>query len=40
MSVINKTIVLKLNVAWQAVGQSTVAKAIVDLATGLSAKSS
>lgn len=38
MSVINKTIVLKLNKNWQAVGQSTVAKAIVDLAGGKSAE--
>lgn len=37
MSIINKTIVLKLNKNWQAVGQSTVAKAIVDLAAGKSA---
>ena len=37
MSIINKTIVLKLNRNWQAVGQSTVAKAIVDLAAGKSA---
>ena len=38
MSVINKSIVLKLNTGWQAVGVSTVAKAIVDLAAGISAK--
>lgn len=37
MSIINKTQVLKLNSAWQAVGQSTVGKAIVDLAAGKSA---
>jgi HNH endonuclease len=37
MSVINKSIVLKLNKAWQAVGQSTVQKAIVDLAAGQAA---
>ena len=37
MSVINRTIVLKLNAAWQAVGVSTVAKAIVDLSAGQSA---
>lgn len=37
MNIINKTIVLKLNKNWQAIGQSTVAKAIVDLAAGLSA---
>ena len=34
MNIINKTQVLKLNSAWQAVGQSTVGKAIVDLAAG------
>jgi hypothetical protein len=38
MSVINRTIVLKLNRNWQAVGISTVAKAIVDLAGGQSAQ--
>lgn len=38
MSVINKNIVLKLNKYWQAVGISTVAKAIVDLAAGKSAQ--
>ena len=37
MSVINRTIVLKLNKSWQAIGISTVAKAIVDLAGGHSA---
>jgi len=37
MSIVNRTIVLKLNKAWQAVGTSTVAKAIVDLAAGKSA---
>lgn len=37
MSVINKTIVLKLNKSWQALGVSTVQKAIVDLAAGQSA---
>jgi hypothetical protein len=37
MNIINKTIVLKLNKAWQAVGISTVGKAIVDLAAGKSA---
>jgi len=37
MSIINKTQVLKLNSVWQAVGQSTVGKAIVDLAAGKSA---
>lgn len=37
MSIINKTQVLKLNSVWQAVGQSTVGKAIVDLAGGISA---
>lgn len=37
MSIINKTQVLKLNSAWQAVGQSTVGKALVDLAAGKSA---
>lgn len=34
----NKMIVLKLNALWQAVGYSSVAKAIVDLAGGNSAK--
>jgi 5-methylcytosine-specific restriction endonuclease McrA len=34
MSIINRTQVLKLNKAWQAVGQSTVGKALVDLAAG------
>src|ERR1035438_2196596 len=38
MSIINKTQVLKLNSAWQAVGTSTVQKAIVDLAAGKSAR--
>ena len=37
MSVINKNIVLKLNANWQALGISTVAKAIVDLAAGQAA---
>jgi len=37
MSVINKVLVLKLNRNWQAVGVSTVAKAIVDLAAGVCA---
>lgn len=37
MNIISKSIVLKLNKAWQAVGQSTVGKAIVDLAAGQSA---
>jgi len=37
-NIINKLIVLKLNGAWQAVGYSTVGKALVDLARGLSAK--
>ena len=37
MNIINKSQVLKLNSAWQAVGQSTVGKAIVDLAAGKSA---
>lgn len=36
-SIVNMNIVLKLNKAWQAVGTSTVAKAIVDLAAGQSA---
>jgi hypothetical protein len=38
MSIINKVIVLKLNKAWQAVGYSSVGRAIVDLAAGVSAK--
>jgi 5-methylcytosine-specific restriction endonuclease McrA len=38
MSVINRTIVLKLNRNWQAMGVSTVAKAIVDLSAGQSAE--
>ncbi len=38
MSVINRTIVLKLNRNWQAMGISTVAKAIVDLSAGNSAE--
>ena len=38
MSIINKTQVLKLNSNWQAVGQSTVGKAIVDLAAGKTAR--
>lgn len=38
MSSINRTIVLKLNKNWQAIGISTVAKAIVDLSAGQSAK--
>lgn len=37
MSIINRLQVLKLNSAWQAVGQSTVGKALVDLAAGKSA---
>lgn len=37
MSIINKMQVLKLNSVWQAVGQSTVGKAVVDLAAGKSA---
>ncbi len=37
MNIINKSQVLKLNSAWQAVGQSTVGKALVDLAAGKSA---
>ena len=37
MNIINRTQVLKLNSAWQAVGQSTVGKALVDLAAGKSA---
>jgi 5-methylcytosine-specific restriction endonuclease McrA len=37
MSIINRTQVLKLNSAWQAVGQSTVGKALVDMAAGQSA---
>ena len=39
MSKINKMTVLKLNKVWQAVGYSSVGRAIVDLAAGLSAKS-
>jgi 5-methylcytosine-specific restriction endonuclease McrA len=35
-NIINKVIVLKLNRAWQVVGTSTVGRAIVDLAAGLS----
>ena len=38
-NIINRLIVLKLNKAWQVVGQSTVGKAIVDLAAGACAKS-
>jgi 5-methylcytosine-specific restriction endonuclease McrA len=38
MSIINKLIVLKLNKNWQPVGYSTVGKAIVDLAGGISAQ--
>lgn len=37
-NIANKLIVLKLNKAWQPVGYSTVQKAIVDLAAGVSAK--
>lgn len=37
-NIINKLIVLKLNRAWQPVGFSTVGRAIVDLAAGLSAR--
>lgn len=37
-SIIDKLIVLKLNRNWQPVGYSTVGKAIVDLAGGISAK--
>jgi len=37
MSIINKIQVLKLNAVWLAVGQSTVGRAIVDLAAGKSA---
>lgn len=37
-NIINKLICLKLNKAWQPVGYSTVGKAIVDLAAGISAK--
>ncbi len=37
MNIINKTQVLKLNSMWQAVDQSTVGKALVDLAAGKSA---
>jgi 5-methylcytosine-specific restriction endonuclease McrA len=37
-NIINKLIVLKLNKAWQPVGYSTVGRAIVDLAGGLSAR--
>ena len=37
MNIINRSQVLKLNSAWQAVGQSTVGKALVDLAAGISA---
>ena len=37
-SIINRVTVFKLNKAWQVVGQSTIGKAIVDLAGGLSAK--
>lgn len=36
-NIINKLIVLKLNRVWQPVGYSTVGRAIVDLAAGLSA---
>lgn len=38
MSIINKMTVLKLNSAWQAVGYSSVGRAIVDLAAGQAAK--
>jgi hypothetical protein len=38
-SVVNKMIVLKLNKSWQAVGQCSVKRAIIDLAAGISAKS-
>ena len=38
MSIINKVIVLKLNKAWQAVGYSSVGRAIVDLSAGVSAR--
>jgi len=38
-NIINIPIVLKLNKAWQVVGQSTVGKAIVDLSAGVSARS-
>jgi hypothetical protein len=38
MSIINKVTVLKLNSAWQAVGYSSVGRAIVDLAAGQAAK--
>lgn len=37
-NIISKLIVLKLNRAWQPVGYSTVGRAIVDLAAGLSAR--
>jgi hypothetical protein len=37
-NIINKVLCLKLNRSWQAVGVSTVGKAIVDLAAGISAK--
>jgi hypothetical protein len=36
-NIIEKTTVLKLNKSWKVVGQSTVGRAIVDLAAGLSA---
>ena len=36
-NIINKVIVLKLNKAWQAVGYSTVGRAIVDLSAGQAA---
>ena len=38
MSIINKMTVLKLNSVWQAVGYSSVGRAIVDLAAGQAAK--
>lgn len=38
MSIINKMTVLKLNKVWQAVGYSSVGRAIVDLAAGQAAK--
>jgi hypothetical protein len=36
-NIIEKTVVLKLNKNWKVVGQSTIGRAIVDLAAGLSA---
>ena len=36
-NIIEKTVVLKLNKNWKVVGQSTVGRAIVDLAAGISA---